>query len=287
MKITNLVVIGSGTMGSGIAQWFAQQGIKTELVDINQQALESAYKGILASWDKLVAKGKFTTDQKKEFTNNLSVKELSLVNAEADLVIEAIVEDIAIKTKLFQQLDKQMNSNCILASNTSSIPMATMAKSLKDSRKEKFIGLHFFNPAPVMKLVEIIRSPWTDIALANELEKWFSLHGKKPAQCSDAPGFIVNRVARNFYGEAFRICESRQAEDFKKHDEILKKVGGFRMGPFELMDLIGIDVNYDVTCSVWEAFYREARFQPHLIQKEMVDSGRLGRKTKQGFYKYE
>ena len=180
-----------------------------------------------------------------------------------------------------------MSEKTIFATNTSSIPVSSLAKELSNKRKSQFLGLHFFNPAPIMKLVEIIEGHWTDKKLANDLYQWFESKDKKPAKCKDSPGFIVNRLARNFYGEAFRNISQEDQEKIKEHDKIMKEVGGFRMGPFELMDLIGVDVNLDVSTSVWNSFFQEPRFAPHRIQKFMVESGRLGRKTKKGFYDYE
>src|SRR5690606_33850030 len=155
---------------------------------------------------------------------------------------------------------------------------------VSQARKARFLGLHFFNPAPIMKLVEVIKGEQSDATLCQDLYRWFDEKGKKPALCKDSPGFIVNRVARNFYGEPLRIVEEDDQEKMKDVDRVLKEVGGFRMGPFELMDLIGIDVNYSVTCSVWNAYQQEPRFAPHALQKKMVDEGRLGRKSKRGFY---
>jgi 3-hydroxybutyryl-CoA dehydrogenase len=162
-----------------------------------------------------------------------------------------------------------------------------MSEAVGVERKSRFIGLHFFNPATIMKLVELIKGEQTDSQLCEELYSWFDAKGKKPALCKDSPGFIVNRVARNFYGEPLRIVEEDNEEKMKEVDHILKEVGGFKMGPFELMDLIGIDINYSVTCSVWEAYGKEPRFTPHHLQKKMVNENRLGRKTKHGFYKYD
>jgi 3-hydroxybutyryl-CoA dehydrogenase len=175
----------------------------------------------------------------------------------------------------------------IFASNTSSIPITDIASELPISRAQKFLGLHFFNPATIMLLVEVIKGERTDEKLCQDLYDWFEEKGKKPARCKDSPGFIVNRVARNFYGEPLRIAETEDESKFKEIDFILKEVGGFKMGPFELMDLIGIDVNYSVTCSVWKAFNKEPRFAPHSLQKKMVDEKRFGRKSRKGFYHYD
>lgn len=285
MKISNIVVIGSGTMGSGIAQWFAQQNCSVELVDNNETQLQKALKDIHTSWDKLAEKGKLSNVE--TLKKNLSVKTIDQVNKKADLVVEAIIENLEIKKELFKKLDAYFESHTILSSNTSSFPIAQMAEAVSVARRSKFLGLHFFNPATIMKLVEVIKGKDSDEKLCKELYTWFDSKDKKPAMCKDSPGFIVNRVARNFYGEPLRIVENEDEAKLKEVDHILKEVGGFKMGPFELMDLIGIDVNYSVTCSVWEAYNREPRFAPHKLQKQMVDEKRFGRKTKRGFYKYD
>lgn len=285
--LKTVAVIGAGTMGAGIAQWFCQQGVKSQLADISEQTLTDAHKKIEASWDKLQEKGKFSPQQVDEFKSLLSTCQTQQIAPDCDLVIEAIVEDLAIKRKLFAQLDQQCGEHTILATNTSSLPIASIAAELPSARQKKLIGLHFFNPAPIMKLVEIILGPYSDEKMGRELYQWFHQCQKKPALCSDAPGFIVNRVARNFYGESLRLTQTQNEKEFKEIDETLKSCGGFRMGPFELMDLIGIDVNYHVTQSVWQSFYNEPRFAPHLLQRQMVESGRHGKKTKRGFYSYE
>ena len=203
---------------------------------------------------------------------------------ELDLVIEAVVEDAAVKTKLFQSLPLPPDSSCIIASNTSSLSIGTLAEGLSPSRRTRFLGLHFFNPAPVMKLVEVVAGPESDVKMCEDVAKWFREKKKVPALCQDRPGFIVNRVARNFYGEALRLVGDGREERCREVDGVLRDVGGFRMGPFELMDLIGVDVNYQVTCSIWEAFDRHPRFEPHPLQKSLVEQGRLGKKSSGGFY---
>ena len=287
MKISKIAVIGAGTMGKGIAQWFCQQNVQVHLVDIDQDFLKKSIQSLKDSWDKLEQKGKFTNKEVKSFKENIVSKNLDNLDQDYQLVIEAVVEDFDVKKNLFEKLDKHLNKDAILASNTSSFPIASMAKHLSEERKVNFLGLHFFNPATIMKLVEIIKGPWTKPEHMNELYAWFDQRGKKPAKCNDSPGFIVNRVARNFYGEALRIVKTHDQDKIKEVDDILKKVGGFRMGPFELMDLIGVDINYNVSVSVWKSYFYEPRFAPHTLQKQMVDSGRLGRKTKEGFYNYE
>jgi 3-hydroxybutyryl-CoA dehydrogenase len=287
MNLKKIVVIGAGTMGSGIAQWFTQQKCSVELVDNSDEQLSRALKSIHISWDKLLEKKKLSLEEITEMKESLSIKKLDIVSKDADLVIEAIIENLEIKKDLFNKLDQYFNSHTILSSNTSSFPIELMAAAVSSERRKRFVGLHFFNPATIMKLVEVIRPKDADEQLCHDLYQWFDSKDKRPALCKDSPGFIVNRVARNFYGEPLRIVESDNESKMKEVDHILREVGGFKMGPFELMDLIGIDVNYSVTCSVWEAYQREPRFAPHALQKQMVEEKRLGRKAKRGFYKYD
>lgn len=274
-------------MGAGIAQWFTQTGANVELADQNQKTLDQAKLQVFTSWDKLEKKGKFTAEQITCFKNNFKLCGPSDFNKQADLCLEVIIENLEIKTTVFQSLDQHFSSKTILASNTSSLSIDALAATLSDKRRKNFVGLHFFNPAPIMKLVEVISGHFSDPALVSNLYDWFARQGKKPAKCQDGPGFIVNRVARNFYGEPFRIIKKEDERAIKEVDQVMKEVGGFRMGPFELMDLIGIDINYSVSESVWKSFYHAARFAPHAIQRKMVQSNRLGKKTKQGFYPYE
>ncbi len=287
MKLERIVVIGAGTMGSGIAQWFAQEMCFVELVDNSAEQLERAKKSIHDSWNKLVEKEKLTSCKAEQMKKLLEFKTLDTVSRNADLVVEAIIENLDVKKELFAKLDNQFSEHTILSSNTSSFPIHLMAEAVSPARKSKFLGLHFFNPATIMKLVEVIKGKDSDNELCRELYSWFDSKGKKAALCKDSPGFIVNRVARNFYGEPLRIVGEDDECKMREVDSILKEVGGFKMGPFELMDMIGIDVNYSVTCSVWEAYDREPRFAPHHLQKKMVDEGRFGRKTKRGYYKYD
>jgi 3-hydroxybutyryl-CoA dehydrogenase len=287
MELQKIVVIGAGTMGSGIAQWFAQHECVVELVDNSTEQLQKALTDIHASWDKLAQKGKLSSEAIVRMKKSLEIKSLETVSRDADLVIEAIIENLEIKKSLFKKLDEYFSEHTILSSNTSSFPIALMAEAVSEKRKPRFLGLHFFNPATIMKLVEVIQGQDSSLSLCRELYNWFDNKGKKPAFCKDSPGFIVNRVARNFYGEPLRIVENDDEEKMKEVDTILREVGGFKMGPFELMDLIGIDVNYSVTCSVWESYNKEPRFAPHKLQKKMVDEKRFGRKTKRGYYKYD
>lgn len=287
MDIKNVIVIGTGTMGQGIAQWFLQQNVAVEMVDNNFEFAQKSKDKIVEQLNSLLTKGKITKQNLDDYLPRLHVKTLEQVNREADLVIEAIYEDAQAKKDLFRKLDELMNKETIIASNTSSFPITELSKDLHEDRKKRFLGLHFFNPATIMKLVEVINGLETDRVISHTMLTWFNEKGKVACLCNDAPGFIVNRVARNYYGESLRSVENYDLERIKEVDLVMREVGGFKMGPFELMDLIGIDVNLSVTESVYKAFFDEPRFKPHRLQKEMVDAKRLGRKSKKGFYLYE
>ena len=282
--ITQVGIIGSGTMGSGIAQVAATAGCKVWVYDNKPEALETASKKLHKVLGRLVEKERLTHKQKDAILNNIQfVSDLqSLKNT--TLVIEAIVENLEIKKTLFQELEALVSKETILASNTSSLSIASIASALE--LPERMVGIHFFNPAPLMKLVEVIpavqTSKETTTLATTTISKW----GKTVAVAKDTPGFIVNRVARPFYGEALRIYEEGLA-DFETIDWAMKHLGGFRMGPFELMDFIGNDINYTVTETVFKAFYYDSRYKPSFTQKRMVEAGYLGRKTQRGFYKYE
>jgi 3-hydroxybutyryl-CoA dehydrogenase len=286
MNLRKIAVIGAGTMGAGIAQWFMQQNIEVYLVDTNQDFLKSSGEKIFQNIDSLLQKNKITTDDAKSYKLKLHLSTLQNISKDVDMVIEAIIENLEVKRKLFLDLDQLVDQKTIFASNTSSLPITEIASILPEARKNKFIGIHFFNPATIMKLVEIINGVETDKTISPLLISFFNDRGKVAVLCNDRPGFIVNRVARNFYGESLRIIENYDLEKIKEVDRLLKEVGGFKMGAFELMDLIGIDINYSVTESVYQAFFHEPRFRPHKLQKEMVLANRLGRKTKRGFYEY-
>jgi 3-hydroxybutyryl-CoA dehydrogenase len=286
MDIKKVAVIGSGTMGASIAQWFLQHNIIVDLVDLNSDFLNKSVEKILANLDTLALKNKITQDEARVFKLNLRATDTKNIHQDVDLIIEAIVENLEIKRNLFSELDKLLPSKTIFASNTSSIPITEIASQLNPERRSHFLGIHFFNPATIMKLVEVINGVETDQKISQTIVDFFNLKGKKAVLCSDRPGFIVNRVARNFYGESLRIVENYDLEKVKEVDAIMKSVGGFKMGPFELMDLIGIDINFSVTESVYKSFFDEPRFRPHKLQKEMVLANRLGVKTKRGFYEY-
>lgn len=274
-------------MGQGIAQWFLQQSLIVEMVDSSFEFAQAGQAKIYDQLDALVAKGKLQSADVEAFKPRLKVKNLAEINPQADLIVEAIYEDKLAKKELFSKLDEMMKPDAIIASNTSSFPITELGKDLTAARQKRFLGLHFFNPATIMKLVEVINGLETDRKISANLISWFNQKGKVACECNDAPGFIVNRVARNFYGESLRAVENYNLDKIKEVDQVMREVGGFKMGPFELMDLIGIDVNLSVTESVYKAFFDEPRFKPHRLQKEMVDGKRYGRKTKKGFYSYE
>ncbi len=282
-----VAIIGSGTMGAGIASWFSTRGVRAYLCDLDINIALEAIKGVHTSWDRLVQKGKYTKEEVSHFKDLLEAREVSHIDENVSLVIEAIVENLDIKSKLFKSLDEKLSKDTVFATNTSSLSVSALSLSVGQERKSRFIGLHFFNPAPVMKLVEIIPIDETGADLPGALAAWFSANEKMPAICKDRPGFIVNRLARNFYGEAMRIAPKGDDEGLFEVDSTLTSVGGFKMGPFELMDLIGVDVNFAVSESVWKANFREPRFAPHPLQSFLVSAGRHGRKSKRGFYRYE
>lgn len=283
-EIKTVGVIGAGTMGAGIAQVAAQAALKVVLFDLSQEALERAESGLRKSMDKLVARGKFSAADAEGICARTSyANELQAVS-DCDLVIEAIVERLDVKQQLFADLEEICAPETILATNTSSISVTAIGAALKDPAR--LAGLHFFNPAPIMKLVEVIKGLATDQAVIDTLLALANAWGKVGVAAKSSPGFIVNRVARPFYAEGLRLAEEGVAEP-ARIDTLMREAGGFRMGPFELTDLIGQDVNYAVTCSVFDAYYQDPRFKPSLMQKDLVDAGWLGRKSGRGFYTYE
>jgi 3-hydroxybutyryl-CoA dehydrogenase len=276
-------VIGAGTMGTGIAQIASTFNHEVILYDAYPDQLKSSNAGLEKILNRQVEKGRMTQKEvdsilkRIHFTDNLDAF------SDCGFIIEAIVEDLNIKKEVFQKVEKIVSDQCILSSNTSSLSIASISASLK--KPERLLGVHFFNPAPLMKLVEIIPGISSDQKIVSQTKSLIDSWDKTTVIAQDTPGFIVNRVARPFYGEALRIYEEGIA-DPATIDWAMKELGGFKMGPFELMDLIGHDVNYKVTESVFKEFYYDPRFKPSFAQKRLVEAGRLGKKSGQGFYDY-
>ncbi len=277
-------VLGSGTMGTGIAQVAAQAGHDVVLVDSNLQALDKAKNSLDKTFDKLVEKQKFTESEAITILNRIKFSLDKEAFSACELVIEAIVENLEIKHAVFKEIEAFVSDSCILASNTSSLSIASIGSIL--TNPSRVVGIHFFNPAPLMPLVEIIPAVQTSVETLTEAKKIIDSWKKVSVICKDTPGFIVNRVARPFYGEALRIYEEGIA-DFATIDWAMTELGGFRMGPFTLMDYIGNDVNYTVTETVFEAFYYDPRFKPSFTQKRHKEAGFYGRKSGRGFYSYK
>lgn len=280
----NVGIIGSGTMGSGIAQVAATAGCQVKLYDTNKAALHKAKAALEKILNRLIEKGRINADEKIRIQSNISYVDNLKDLSDSNLTIEAIIENLDIKKKVFSELESYVADDCIIASNTSSLSIASIAASLE--KPERCVGIHFFNPAPLMKLVEVIPAIQTSEDVLQKSINTISDWKKVVAVAKDTPGFIVNRVARPFYGEALRIYEEGTA-DFATIDWSLKTIGGFRMGPFELMDFIGNDVNYTVTETVFTAFYFDPRYKPAFTQKRFSEAGYLGRKSGKGYYDYD
>ena len=276
-------VIGSGTMGSGIAQVAATANCKVIVYDVKQEALAKSKAALEKIMKRLVEKGRLNEERATEIQLNVQYSDQLQAFKDCDFVLEAIVENPEVKKKVFTELEGIVSKECVIASNTSSLSITSLAACLK--KPERFIGVHFFNPAPLMKLVELIPAIQTDLNCLTTIKETIDNWGKTTVQVKDTPGFIVNKVARPFYGEALRILEEGIA-DVATIDWAMKEVGGFRMGPFELMDFIGNDVNYVVTETVFKAFYCDSRYKPAFTQKRLSEAGYLGRKSGRGYYNY-
>ena len=279
----NIGIIGSGTMGISIAHFMAQKNQSTTIFDSSKTSLKQGKKKLLTLLSKLKEKEKYTEKEYSQILENLNFTEDIKKIKKSDLLIEAIIEDFGVKKKLFAEVEKIVSKKCIIATNTSSLSITLLASSVNENGR--FIGMHFFNPANLMPLVEIIPAIQTSNKTVEESKKILQEMGKTVVTTKDTPGFIVNRVARPFYGEALRIFEEGLA-NFETIDWAMKEIGGFRMGPFELMDFIGNDINYTVTKTVFEEFYFDQRYKPSFTQKRLMEAGYLGKKTGRGFYNY-
>lgn len=270
-------------MGTGIAQIAATYGHDVYLFDAYADQLQKSEKGLISILNRQVEKERYTQDEVDGILSRIHFVEHMNAFETCGIIFEAIVEDLETKKDQFKRLEAIVERDCILASNTSSLSIASISSSLE--RPGRFLGAHFFNPAPLMKLVEIIPGISTDQKVTDRVQEFINAWGKTTVRATDTPGFIVNRVARPFYGEALRLYEEGVA-DHSTIDWAMKDLGGFRMGPFELMDLIGHDINYKVTETVFKEFYYDPRFKPSFAQKRLVEAGRLGRKSGKGFYDY-
>lgn len=279
----NIGIIGAGTMGIGIAQVAATNGCKVLVYDANTKQVETATLGLEKTLIKLVDKQKISAEKMTEILANISIATELKDFKDCELIIEAIIENKEIKTKVFTELENHVSETCIIGSNTSSISITSLGAELK--KPERFIGIHFFNPAPLMPLVEVIPSLLTDKSLPEKIYNLMKEWGKTPVIAKDIPGFIVNRIARPYYGEALRIVEENIATP-EQVDDAMKTLGNFKMGPFELMDLIGVDVNFSVTTTVYKEYFYDPKYKPSLLQQRMSEAKLHGRKTGKGFYDY-
>lgn len=282
-KIDVVGVVGAGSMGTGIAQLAAQSGHEVILYDLNEDQLIKSRDQINANLNKLVQKGKLSDAEASVVFGNLRFGQSLGVFSPCDLIIEAVVENLQVKRELFTELEKICCEDTIFSSNTSSLSVASIGSSLKNPNR--FLGLHFFNPATLMPLVEVVPAIQTGVDLPKYLIELMYSWGKVPVLAQDSPGFIVNRIARPFYSESLRLLEENLADEVTI-DFVMRDLCGFKMGPFELMDFIGHDVNFAVTCSIYQACWHEARYKPSFIQQRLVEAGYLGRKSGRGFYIY-
>ncbi len=280
-SIKNVAIIGAGTMGQGIAQVCALAGYPVMLYDTQPEITKTAIANVRKRLEMAVEKGKLSANLKDEALARI-VAVGDFRQLQVDIAIEVVVEKLDVKQKILAELEKLNAIDCILVSNTSSFPITQIASVMK--HKNRFAGLHFFNPAPVMKLVEIIRGAATNDHTIKVLEAFVESLSKISVMAADSPGFIVNRIARLFYAESLKIVEDG-VSDFQTVDRLLKETG-FKMGPFQLMDLIGVDTNFAVTTSMYNAFHHEPKFRPSRLQQQKVDAGQHGRKSGKGFYEY-
>jgi 3-hydroxybutyryl-CoA dehydrogenase len=280
-NIKTICVCGAGTMGSGIAQVAAQAGFTTVQFDVNPIMLQKSNAAITASLQKLAEKNKITQEEKNKTLHRLSFTD-KIEDCKADVIIEAIIENKEAKIDLFNQLASINSEETIFTTNTSSISINEIANATNVS--SRFAGMHFFNPAQLMKLVEVVKAQEASEAVIKTIAELAKNLGKIPVVCKDSPGFIVNRVARPYYLEAMNLVEKKFV-DIETIDAVMEATG-FKMGPFKLMDLIGIDINYSVSNIVWEALEKPERLKPFSIQKEKIQQGDFGKKTGKGFYKY-
>lgn len=281
--MNNVGVVGAGTMGIGIVQVAASQGCNVFLYDVNASRIKTAMDGLRKILDRQVEKGRMTHEEVIAILNRIQFCNSFQDFQTCDLVVEAIIENKEAKEEVFRRLESVVPADSILATNTSAISITSLSSELKNP--ERFLGIHFFNPAPLMPLVEVIPGLLTDENLPRKISDLMKTWGKAPVIAGDQPGFIVNRIARPFYGEALRIVEEKIATP-EQVDDAMKTLGRFKMGPFELMDLIGIDVNFAVTKTVYKDYFYEPKYKPSLLQQRMTEAKLWGRKTGKGFYNY-
>lgn len=280
--IKTIAIAGAGTMGAGIAQICAAAGYNTLLYDINETAIKRGLDIMASNLDGAVKRGKMTSEQKDKLLSGIKTT-TSHDEVKADLIIEAVLEKLDVKKQLFASLAAVNEHDTILATNTSSIPVTQIAFGIPDP--ERVVGMHFFNPPHIMKLVEVVSGASTNEVVAYTIKELAEKLGKTAVMAKDSPGFIVNRVARHYYVEALKILEEN-VTDLETIDELME-LSGFKMGPFKLMDLIGVDTNFEVTSSIYNQFQQDGKFRPSRIQKQKVDAGFHGKKTGKGFYNYQ